>query len=578
MSWPKKLCDTYDNAISNNAVHHPVRPLPPKGFIVERVPLEITLTAEGNFVDVSELDKNQSVTLVPCTQVSAVIRGKKMEPHPIFEKIKILGQPEHMELLDNWCQFGAPLTVQAVYSYLKKGTLKKDITEPLRVKKVKWDEKQSVRFRILDGISPIDNWRRDEFIDSWTSYYESLAKTNNQSICYVTGQKVEITDRHPAALDTAKLISTTIDKNCIGRFNSDASQAITIGIDTSMKIHNMRKWLAAVQGTRLFGLEVSIWSDNGASLPDIWGDGNDYENEPIELGAMTANTINSALWGYWKKSLKELREEHKDSKATVSVLAVDKVSNGRAAVVCSQELHISEYIDNLFYWFDRCKWFTVREGHKKVFSPTPKEIYNLVYGEKIMDSTNNLKKNLAKELLASISGRKPLSHTLISQVYSKACRPMAFKPRGSWNRAAWLKAVSIFCALLRKYNIDKGDECHMIPEENETNRDVLFGRLLAVADLIERKVMAENQEKQATNAIRYMPQMRLKPGETWMNLRTRKLNPYIIKLSKQNYDEYVRLTNLINVFTTVLGDRIEEKQPLGPRFLEGYSAQLLEEI
>jgi hypothetical protein len=75
-----------------------------------------------------------------------------------------------------------------------------------------------------------------------------------------------------------------------------------------------------------------------------------------------------------------------------------------------------------------------------------------------------------------------------------------------------------------------------------------------------------------------MPQMRLKPGETWMNLRTRKLNPYIIKLSKQNYDEYVRLTNLINVFTTALGDRIEEKQPLGPRFLEGYSAQLLEEI
>jgi CRISPR-associated protein Csd1 len=51
-------------------------------------------------------------------------------------------------------------------------------------------------------------------------------------------------------------------------------------------------------------------------------------------------------------------------------------------------------------------------------------------------------------------------------------------------RWEWNKTLSVACALYKKQHEKEG--YHLALEENRTDRSYLFGRLLAVADQIER--------------------------------------------------------------------------------------------
>src|SRR5690606_23471688 len=87
----------------------------------------------------------------------------------------------------------------------------------------------------------------------------------------------------------------------------------------------------------------------------------------------------------------------------------------------------------------------------------------------------------------------------------------------------WEKTLSITCALISKQQ----EGYRVALDTGNDNRDYLFGRLLAIADVLERRALGD--ERRATNAIRYMNAFSKHPERTWLTIQ-QCLQPYQARL------------------------------------------------
>ena len=109
----------------------------------------------------------------------------------------------------------------------------------------------------------------------------------------------------------------------------------------------------------------------------------------------------------------------------------------------------------------------------------------------------------------------------------------------------------------------------MALEENRTDRDYLYGRLLGAADKLEEYVNYKEDNDRITNAVRYQNAFSQHPFKTWKIIEE-SLNPYIQKLrGKRNFslDEIEKIKSLLQ-----LGD-FEKDAPLNGSYLLGYSLE-----
>ncbi len=104
-------------------------------------------------------------------------------------------------------------------------------------------------------------------------------------------------------------------------------------------------------------------------------------------------------------------------------------------------------------------------------------------------------------------------------------------------------------------------------DETRTTRDYLYGRLLAVADILEERALYKAKEKRATNAARYMQQFSQRPFQTWKQIHEA-LTPYLIRLGGGHYYK--------NLMAQVIGlnpEALEGNRPLSGEYLLGYYCQ-----
>jgi len=587
VSWIQKLCETYENAARTDAVSPDApNPLPSPGFIADEMELTVTLSADGDFVDADRTPEGQ-IILVPCTLLSGVARQNPVSPHPIFDSIKYLGTKKQMEILSDWCNFGAPNAVHAVHSYLAKGTLKDDIEKALSEKKVKWKDSDGVRFCVL-GAQPNELWRNDAVLDSWKKYFnEKCMAAVDKTLCYTLGRTLPTARKHPTAYSTLYLISMN-KFNCQGRFLEDAANAASVSVEATLKAHNTLKWLIRRQGRYLDRNTVLLtWGTGAEILPDITKyDPEDDEFAPlpeetkpqVRTMARQAKAVADGSHGYDNRLLKELEEEAREKRARgehseAVVMVLDSTTgNGRASIAYYQELDILDYLQNLRYWYNTCKWPMKRQDtlEEKPRTPLPQEIGDLIYGERGGDGDRKLKRQLSKRLIPCITARRPLPPDIMMAAFRRAVNPAGFrKESGSWDKEGWERAVAIACALIRKYYMDKEEVHPMELDESSTERNYLFGRLLAVADVVEELALSGQEKGRQTNAVRYMQRFQQRPLETWNTLRSGLIIPYLRKLKNGTY--FTRLMDdITNLFEP--GDMALQK-PLDGRFLEGYSNQ-----
>jgi len=607
-------------------------PLLPICHTTQKAQIEITLDAKGNFRRARILDKEEARTIIPCTEKSAG-RTSGEAAHPLCDKLQYLaadykkygGEKDHyfesyIELLSAWAKSGAPQKVRAVYEYVQKGNVIGDLIangvlfanekgklhierpvpkaknapkdifdllaggiDPKTGKLKSWQADAFVRWRVEIGDEIAEVWKDPEVIQSWIDYYSSTKTT--KSLCYVTGIESFTADQHPAKIrndgDKAKLISSndTGGFTFRGRFINDI-ECVSVGFTTTQKAHSALRWLMNRQGYVLMekegkglpkpGFAVVAWAVSGAKTPQPTADTYAalYDTEEESGIADTAQDMAIRL----KKKIAGYRQEIGDREDVV-VMAVDSATPGRLSIVYYRDLKGSEFLERIEAWHETCAWrHTYRpievqdeKGKtKKLYitfygAPAPADIAEAAYGSRLDDK---LKKATIKRLLPCIVDGQPIPRDLVESVVRRASN------RAGLSGYDWSKALTIACALYRKYKHGK-EEYEMALDETRKTRDYLFGRLLAIADVLEERTLSEAEKKRPTNATRYMQQFSQRPFSTWKQIHEL-LTPYFMRQGDNaSYYKWL-IAQVEDLFTPE--DFISNK-PLTGEYLLGYYCQ-----
>ena len=529
-------------------------------------------------------------------EITQEVEGSNGKKKTVKEKKEELIFKLYSDQLDKWCAFTENPKILAIQKYVHKGTVLADL---IKTKVVPTDEqgnlldnwiekesngrskpelfnvlaKEQGKFEIRkalviwsvelpNDLTP-ETWKDKAVQQSWGEYYQS---TLDSQFCMMMGEERQIRESHPAKLtytgDKAKLISAN-DKDGYtfrGRFET-SNQASSISAEVSHKSHAALRWLITRQGIRN-GEQVTVaWAISGKDVPSPMRDSFDYfdinnidtsadeteinnlsENEnggidwTANIGQQAAAIIKKKLHGY-KKEL----EEHEQ----ISLLMLDSATPGRMALTYYQEFLPGDYFANLDAWVDDFSWYqrhSIEKPNGKktdkqtlwVFlPPSPYAIGYAVYGQALSDT---LKKQLYARLLPVIAGGKnvPIPYDLVQQSFQIACNP------NSGEHWEWQRNIGVACALYkgwraRHHNSLERRTYPMSLDLENTSRDYLYGRLLAVAENIESYALYLAGEKRATNAERYMQYFAKHPFSTWRNLELA-LRPYQDRLRNNGKD------------------------------------------
>ncbi len=630
MSWIQTLYDTYENCKSEIGVIKEGKiPLLPLFHTLQQAQIEAVIDTEGRWCPgraVVLTDKKDMVTIIPCTEKSA-IRTSGPEPHPLFDKLKYIAgdygtywdekiscYKDYIAQLSDWCAspYAHP-KVSAVLKYLKKGTLIRDLIadqilyadESGRLLS-KWLEEEEetppifkvcakdqadafVRFQVIPADGSEDaHCRLWEDKSVWKSYMDFQASQPAAcEVCYVRGEKLPVAVSSPKFIrrpgDGAKLISGNDSSGFTfrGRF-SDAGQALCIGRETTEKAHSALKWLISRQAYINGDQVVLAFGTNGEKIPDPCSSaldlllGTQPETPLVSTKEEFAARLRKAIAGYGCNL--------KDGEKAV-VLGLDSATPGRLSIFYYRETRAADFLHRIESWHKTCSWqlydFKRAPSDQStkaktvmvpyVGAPSPKEIADAAYGRNAGDK---LKKNTVERLLPCIIDGARLPADLMHSAARRASNPIAIE---AWEQP---KILGVACALIRKYYNDKANHKQMKDptykevwkmglDTNENNREYLFGRALAYAQQIEGFALSLGEDKRVTNAERLQTAFSQHPAKTWMVL-DRQLRPYYQRLGVRanHYREEMN-----EVLSRIPREEFSNK-PLSELYLLGYACQM----
>jgi len=621
MNWIQSLYETYENCKGMIGYSsESSRPLLPICHITIQAHIEVVIDGNGNFRDARLVDKDDSTTIIPATEDSASRSGSRPEGHPLSDKLQYLAgdfinfggevtsgfaknptEPydNFIKTLTAWCNspYSHP-KARAVLAYVRKGTLMRDLANHkillvgadgklLSKDQVRREKNAKDIFSILNaqddavirwvvqipGDIESRAWRDVTLWDSWTNYY--LSSKSEKDVCIVTGDKQVLTNNHPKYIrregDNAKIISAndTSGFTFRGRFIDD-SQACGVGLEASHKAHYALAWLISRQGYQEGDLAVVAWAVSGAKTPQPTADtyAAIYDAEEESEIADTAQDMAIRL----KKKIAGYRQEIGEREDVV-VMALDSATPGRLSIVYYRALKGSEFLERIENWHETCAWRHTyhlvekqdEKGKTRKVSvpfygaPAPADIAEAAYGSRLDDK---LKKATIKRLLPCIVDGQPIPRDLVESVVRRASN------RAGLSGYDWSKALTIACALYRKYKHGK-EKFEMSLDETRKTRDYLFGRLLAIADVLEERTLSEAEKNRPTNATRYMQQFSQRPFSTWKQIHEL-ITPYFMRQGDNaSYYKWL-IAQVEDLFTPE--DFISNK-PLTGEYLLGYYCQ-----
>ncbi|WP_338554679.1 type I-C CRISPR-associated protein Cas8c/Csd1 [Paenibacillus sp. KS-LC4] len=569
MSWLANLSKTYDNhteAIGNFEKKRNGREyaLIPISHTTQSAHIEVILNGKGVFLRAKVIEKEEGSTIIPCTEAAAS-RTSAPVPYPLFDKLMYVAgdyeqyvgevkkhtpHADYLEQLRAWCTSAySNRKVESVYQYLQKGTLIADLVEY----KVLWTDRQRklldkwvqeegdeskekpdifkviasdqssafVRFAVyIPGDTEPRLWRDREVQQSFIDFYnEQLAE---KDLCYVTGEQLPFADKHASRIrnsgDKTKLISANDSSGFTfrGRFRT-GRDAASVSYEVSQKAHNALKWLIDRQSFTLDGKVFLVWGTDRLEVPDPAEDLFDYlkeEEDDSSAGDIShrehALEVRKALSGYRYDG---------EYKSNVVIMTLDAATPGRLSIVYYRDMNRELFMNQLQHWHETCFWrhrYRKNENDKYVAftgAPATKDIAFAAYGPRASDK---VVKGLLERMLPCIVDGRAIPIDIVRSAISRASNPVGMEP---WE---WEKTLSIACALVNKTKEKEGFRVSL--NKQLEDRSYLFGRMLAIADVLERRALGR-EERRATNAIRYMNAFAQRPGRTWRIIQSN-LQPY----------------------------------------------------
>lgn len=629
MSWTNELYQVYEN---NYGKDDDKNILLPVSHSTANAQIEVTLTENGEFVSSARIeDKADSVTIIPVTEDSGS-RSSGIAPHPLADKLVYIAADygryvtgkrsdnrkyyqAYMEQLQEWknSEYMHP-AVNAIFEYLKKGTLMQNLIEShslvLDETTVKLKEKEKilgiaqedafVRFRMNYSDLSVESrtWKDISLYDSFCRYSQKTLE--NVQLCYATGEIGPCTYKHPAKIrnagDKAKLISSNDESGFTYRGRFDAKeQAISVSYDFSQKMHNALKWLIEKQGVSIGSMELLAWASNLQSLPDIlgnpeeemmslenaWGDEWDELDEDGKNGSQLLadtmpayrNRLRKTIWGSGgEKALCT----GVDQNVKVMIMVLDAATTGRLSMNMYAEMSVSEFYENVEKWHYDTVWirFNGKQRRNELRSFSLFEIVDYAYGteqEDFIKCKPEIRNDIILKLIPCVTERRNVPSDIVANLIHKACSPMSYK--NSYN---WRKVLETACGLIRKKIIEEKEkrkeqgEYEVALDYSCRKRDYLYGRLLAIAEVAEASTYGKDEER-ITNASRYFEAFSNKPYQTWGVIYNR-LTPYLNKMGTGQRRYYENL--LGEVMEQFELKEFEDNSKLKPLFLLAYHCQL----
>ncbi|MDC3415898.1 type I-C CRISPR-associated protein Cas8c/Csd1 [Aquibacillus salsiterrae] len=606
MSWLLQLYKTYEAnldqvGIIEKKANDKEYTLLPVAHTTQNAHIEVNITEDGNFHSAFVIDKIN--TVIPSTEESASRAGSKIAPYPLHDKLSYVAgdfvayggkvkkeEPftYYIEQLENWAL--SPYSndkVKSIYSYLKKQQLIKDLVKEniLYLDKDEklieaWDKKYEslhgdkpaifsvitggqesafIRFNVHSSTRLLEKvWNDTAMYDSFIKYYNNLL--GGEDLCFVTGQKLPSTEKHANKIrnagDKAKLISAN-DKAGFtyrGRFNKSI-EAASISYEVSQKAHNALKWLINRQGKAIDNRVFLVWGNEGSPLPSPIEDTFDISRMMPGLSGEPTQTLftNKEFSREFAKALDGYKNDL-STQADVNILILDSATTGRLAVLYYRNFNKEIYLDRLKKWHSTCVW---HHGYKKgtsfIGAPATKDIAYAAYGPR---ANEKIVKGLMERLLPCIVDDKRTPKDIVKSCLQRASNPASME---KWE---WEKTLSVACAVI---NREEGFEVALDKESKD--RDYLFGRLLAVADVLERRALG-SEETRSTNAIRYMNGFSKHPARTWKTIQD-SLQPYQARLGTNG----LYLTKLMDEIASKIELDDFNNKPLSGKYLLGLYSQ-----
>lgn len=629
MSYVNELIDLYNkNQDKIGVIEYrgdiPYVLLPPFHTTVT-AQITVTIDQNGNFMRAELVAQDDKMTIIPVTEKSGSRTAGK-EPHPLCDNLRYLAgdykdyykddgvcNELYMSQIEKWEKSTySHEKVKAIYLYLKKATLIKDLVEQKIIKlndNNQIDDKENmegivqtkafVRFIIrstgenLYREIPDECWKDRTLQDCYIKYVRS--QEIEKGMCYLTGNMESISYLHSKKIrnegDGAKLISANDSQNFTyrGRF-ANREEAVAVGSETSQIVHNTLKWIIRKQGAFFDTMTIVTWESDQLSMPkwnmdtesiiteyeneqeendwDSWDDDWSEEEEVSDGNPITAEKFYKALNGYGKKV---------DNTSNMILLAFDAATPGRLAMIENVTLDTARYLKNIEKWHNDCNWIHEKwkDGKRIQFwgMVGVRDIADILFGienkGKLSIVDGNGKKlyaEVAKRLLPCIWYGSNIPYDYVNLAVVKASNPLTYKERKNWERV-----LTLACSMVKKNEKDRNkEEWNVALDKSAKDRSYLYGRLLAVADRIEYMTYDAKDNGRITNAKRYMSTFSQRPYETWKVIEEN-IQPYLAKLDvvKRKYYENL-LSEICNLFDI---DKFKENKKLDGLYLLGFHSQ-----
>ena len=629
MSYVNELIDLYNkNQDKIGVIEYrgdiPYVLLPPFHTTVT-AQITVTIDQNGNFMRAELVAQDDKMTIIPVTEKSGSRTAGK-EPHPLCDNLRYLAgdykdyykddgvcNELYMSQIEKWEKSTySHEKVKAIYLYLKKATLIKDLVEQKIIKlndNNQIDDKENmegivqtkafVRFIIrstgenLHREIPDECWKDRTLQDCYIKYVRSQER--EKGMCYLTGNMESISYLHSKKIrnegDGAKLISANDSQNFTyrGRF-ANREEAVAVGRETSQIVHNTLKWIIRKQGAFFDTMTIVTWESDQLSMPkwnmdtesiiteyeneqeendwDSWDDDWSEEEEVSDGNPITAEKFYKALNGYGKKV---------DNTSNMILLAFDAATPGRLAMIENVTLDTARYLKNIEKWHNDCNWIHEKwkDGKRIQFwgMVGVRDIADILFGienkGKLSIVDGNGKKlyaEVAKRLLPCIWYGSNIPYDYVNLAVVKASNPLTYKERKNWERV-----LTLACSMVKKNEKDRNkEEWNVALDKSAKDRSYLYGRLLAVADRIEYMTYDAKDNGRITNAKRYMSTFSQRPYETWKVIEEN-IQPYLAKLDvvKRKYYENL-LSEICNLFDI---DKFKENKKLDGLYLLGFHSQ-----
>ena len=203
-------------------------------------------------------------------------------------------------------------------------------------------------------------------------------------------------------------------------------------------------------------------------------------------------------------------------------------------------------------------------------APSPADIAKAAYGEK---ADKKIIQQTVERLVPCITEGKYLPRDLMLSAVHRATAGIGLEP---WE---YQKTCGIACALIcGYYHRNKKEDFVMTDgkyvDETIDDRSYLFGRILACAEQIERRVQSQTGETRPTNAERLRLVFVQRPAKTTALLQ-QKLTPYLNRMRANGVSRDKRYSTLQELVGR-LGAENYTNKPLNELYLLGYACQMMD--